>query len=334
MLLQRKALYNLIQLNLTRIESGELKMGDLEGWQVANYREKTTEELFAQLKGLGLPLTKEEFEAYGKTFEAPEEMVEIWAKERTPLEKDHIFLVLFELWRRFFPEKRTVSIFCDELDAQMIAHDLEKPSEITDLLIYLQQILDEHVDQGIEPQRAFQLVQMHCANDMESFLFDYILAEIEANNRLYAVELLDGFKRYMKDQIWFEYLEARTVILEDPEEGYDRLEAVIKKVHADTKLDLAEEMLFFLANSGNHSLFYTLAKKTLSMLTREEEFQEFLEACYAHYDYLELKKPALAIARIFHSRAKIPSDEPLARTDPALLELRSILDQKLHFAEE
>jgi len=334
MLLQRKALYNLIQLNLSRIESGELKVGNLKKWQIDNYREKSSEELFQQLTELGLPLEIENFENYAKNFEAPEEIVETIAKEREPLEKDQIFLLLFELWRRFFPEKRTISIFCDELDYQMMAYDLEKPSQITDVLVYLQQLLEEHVDRGLEPRNSFQLIQTYCANDIESFLFDFILNEIETNNFSYAVELLDGFKPFIKRTLWFDYLAARATILEDPEEGYELLERLINQVHADTNFDLVAEILFFLANSGNHSLFCALAKKAIPLLKHEEDFQEFLEACYAHYDYLELKQPAFAIAILFHSRSSIPIDAPLLQADPGLMEMRAILDQKLHFAEE
>jgi hypothetical protein len=334
MLLQKKALYNLIQLNLNRIEAGELKVGKLQQWQITNYREKTSEELFQELHQLGVNLGVENFEGYGKNFEAPEEIVEAFAKERTPLEKDQIFLILFELWRRFFPEKRTLSIFCDELDYQMVAYDLEKPSEIGDALVYLQQLFEESVDQGLEPTHALQLIQTYCANDIESFLFDYILNEIDANNHSYAVELLEGFKRFVKKQIWFDYLAARTAILDDPEEGYERLERVIDQTDEETSLDLMEEMLFFLANSGNHSLFYMLAKKTLSLLKLEGDFQEFLEACYAHYDYLELKQPAFAIALLFHARTSLSPGQPLLQSDPGLLEMQAILDQKLHFAEE
>lgn len=334
MFLQRKALYNLLLLNLKRIESGELKISDLQAWQTENYREITTEELFRQLHALGLHLQKEDFESYAKNFEAPEEMVETFAKEKVPLEQDHIFLILFELWRRFFPEKRTISIFCDELDTQMMAHDLNQPSEIQDALVYLQQLLEEHVDQGLAPKKAFQVIQMYCANDIESFLFDFILAEIDAGHQSYASELVDGFAKFVKDPLWFDYLAARIGILEDPEEGYEKLEKVIKSLNQETNLDLIEEMLYFLATTGNHSLFYQLAIKALSLLKLEEDFQEFLEACYAHYDFLELKSPALLIAQTFYDRAKIPPDQPLLQTDPDVLELRKILEQKVHLAIE
>lgn len=334
MLLQRKALYNLLQINLTQIESGDLKVGNLKKWQVDNYREKTSEELFRQLNSLGIALNVQNFEAYSKNFESPEEMVERSAKEREPLEQDEIFLILFELWRRFFPEKRTLSIFCDELDYQMVAYDLEKPSQIADTLADLQQLLEEYVDQKLEPRQAFQLIQMYCANDLESFLFDYILNEIESGNQSYATELLDGFKRFVKGTEWFDYLTARAELVSDPVEGFEHLERMVHQIHAETSLDLVEEILFFLANSGNHSLFYTLAKKTIPSLKCEKDFQEFLEACYAHYDYLELKQPSLAIAFLYHSRCNIPTETPLSPSDPGLMEMRAILDQKLHFAIE
>jgi hypothetical protein len=306
----------------------------LQHWQVANYREKSTEELFQQLHGLGVMIEQDKFETFCTDFEAPEEIVETVAQEKPPLEKDHLFLILFELWRRRFPEKRTISIFCDELDYQMTAYDLEKPNEMCDALNYLQQLLNEQVDQGVDPHLAFRLIQTYCANDIESFLFDFILNEIEEGNSKYAKELLDGFIGFVRGELWFAYLAARAEILEDPEEGYEQLEKMVDKIHAGVNLDLVEETLFFLANSGNHSLFYKLAKKTLPLLRTEGDFHDFLEACYAHYDYLELKQPSLAIALLFHSRNSLPKERPILPTDPGMSEMRSILEQKLHFAEE
>lgn len=333
MLLQKKALYNLLQLNLAQNE-GAYKCSSLHHWQIANYREMSSEELVKQLLMLGIALEAKDFEIFSKGFETPEELCEALTQERKPLEKDQIFLIIFELWRRLLPERRTISIFCDELDFQMMAYDLDRPNSISDTLAYLEQILEEHDDQGIEPTYALEMVQSFCANDIESFLFDYILNEVEAKNDRYATELLDGFKRFVKKRFAFNYLAARTQILIDPEEGYDLLEELIGQINENSSLELIEEMLFFLANSGNHSLFYLLAHKTLSLLKTEKDFQIFLEACYSHYDYLELKTPSLGIAFLYHSRKKIDKESLLSVSDPGLAEIRSILDQRLHFAEE
>ncbi len=337
MLFQKKALYNLICLNLDRIQSGELKVEKLEPWQAENYRELTIEQLFQRLNKYGISFDSAAFRTYAKPFEMPEEMAESLTDEREPLEQDQIFLIIFELWRRLLPEKRSLSIFCDELDYQMSLYDLGKGtsiSELQDALAYLQQILEEHVDQKIQPKQAFELKQSFCATDLESFLFDYILAELDAGNLSYATDLLEGFHRYFKEPVWFDYLNARADIERDPEEGYDRLEQVIRKGGKNISLDLVQEILFFLANTGNHSLFHLLATKFMPLLKREEDFKTFLEICYMHYEYLELQKPKEAITDLFYKRTNTPPEALLAESDPDALALRKILDQKLHFAIE
>lgn len=329
MLLQRKAVYNLIQLNVHKIFTGELRISDLEHWQLEDYRAYPTETLFHCLKTLDVKLDYGDFEKYANSFEDPEEMTDALTEGRSALEQDRIFLIVFELWRRILPEKRSLSIFCDELDYQMMCHDLEKPSQIQDSLIYLQKLLDEHVDQGLDPQKAFQSIQQYCANDIESFLFDYILQQIDLGNLSIASELLEGFSRYPRDTIWFDYLNARTATLEDPELGYIQLEKIITKITKKTRLDLVEEILFFLAASGSHTLFTKLAKKAVLFLEREEDFQEILEASYVHYDHLKLREQAFAIAEMFHQRAHIKPETPLSKEDSDLDKLRHILNQKL-----
>ncbi|MCC5832542.1 MAG: hypothetical protein JJU12_05820 [Chlamydiales bacterium] len=330
MFLQRKALYNLLQINLPRIESGELKIGDLEPWQTENYRQQPTDMLLNRLSKLGISFGNGDFTAYALSFEEPEELLDAIAKERDPLEQDQVFLLIFELWRRHFPEKRTLSIFCDELDYQMTQYDLEHECEIADTLEYLLQILEENVDKGLNPIDVLQTIQTYCANDIESFLFDYILAEIEEGNRDYASELLDSFLPYIRERIWFDYLRARIDYIDDPEVGCRLFEKLIGKIGEATNIDLVEEILYFLADSGNHTLFYDLAIKMFDLMKVEEDFREFLEICYIHYDHLDLKEPGLVLSEIFHRRKTLSSESPLDPEDPDLAALRAVLDQKLH----
>ncbi|MFZ0565731.1 MAG: hypothetical protein WAM28_06065 [Chlamydiales bacterium] len=337
MFLQKKALYNLIHLNLNRVHESELEFHSLEPWQIENYRQFPTEDLFLRLNRLGITLNQIEFENYGKNYEIPEEMAETLAQDREPLELDQIFLIVFELWRRLFPEKRSLSIFCDELDHQIMLYDLEEKLSSTplqDALAYLQQILDEQVDENIPPKEAFMEIQTYCATDLESFLFDYILTEIEMKNLTYASELLEGFYQYFIQPEWFNYLIARVEIEKSPEEGYEQLEKMISTLGKDINLTLLEEILYFLANSGNHTLFHALATKIMPLLTEEGDFREFIENCYAHYEYLELQQPAEAIAQIFFQRTHLPAEVPLNPQDPDLLALHTILNQKLSFSIE
>ncbi len=330
MSLQRKALYNLLQINLPKIESGELKIEDLQPWQTENYRQQSTTTLLDQLGTLGISFGNSDFTAYADTFEEPEEMLDAIANEREPLEQDQVFLLIFELWRRHFPEKRTLSIFCDELDYQMTQYDLGSECEIADTLEYLLQILEENVDKGLNAIDVFQTMQSYCANEIDSFLFDYILTQVEEANRDYASELLDGFYPYLKDTIWFDYLRARIQYIDDDEVGGMLFDKLIAKVGEATSIDLVEEILYFFADIGNHTLFYDLGMKMFDLMKVEEDFREFLEICYIHYDHLELKEPALALSEIFHRRKEIASDTPLDPSDPDLKKLHGVLDQKLH----
>ncbi len=320
----------MIQLNLNRIESGDLDMGKLQKWQTENYRDYPTEALFSRLSSLEIQISAQDFETLGKGLEDPEQMLEKLVKEEEPLAQDQVFLLIFELWRRIFPEKRTLSIFCDELDYQITQHDLGHSSEIQDSLAYLQQILDEQVDNGLKPKEAFQLTQVYCANDLESFLYDYTLSLVDQSDLGYASELLEGFSPYLPDSIWFAYLVARVKILDDLEEGYEKLEKVIKKITKDTGGSLVEEILYYLANTGNHYLFTLLAKKTLLYLEFETQLLEFIEICYLHFDYLELKEPSLTLAEMFYNRPKKDPKNPISQADPYMSQLRSLLSQKLH----
>lgn len=328
--LHKKAQYNLLQINLPRIESGELNVADLEPWQTENYREHSTDTLLARLNELGISFDQTDFTHYAEEFEEPEELANSVAKERPTLEQDHAFLLIFELWRREFPEKRTLSIFCDELDFQMTQYDLGHDNEVGDMLAYLLQILEENVDKGLNPQETLQTIQTYCANEIESFLFDYTLAQLEEGEIDYAADLLDGFYPYINDSLWFAYLHARVAYADAPASGCERLEAIITEIDETTSIDLVEEMLYFLADSGNHTLFHDLAQKMFPLMQTEGDLKEFLEICYLHYDHLELPDPGIALSKIFHNRKAIAPETPLDENDPDLAKVQAILDQKLH----
>lgn len=337
MLLHKKAFYNLLRLNQHKIESGMINITDLEPWQVENYRKIPTDELLERLRVLGKPMNSEEFIAQADQYESPEELVEKIAKEKDPFDQDRLFLIFFELWRRLLPEKRVMSIFCDELDFQ-ISYFLEKKdpsySSLQDALTYLQEIIEDNKDQGVEKKEAFQIIQMFCAHNLETFFYDYILSLILADEKQYAAELLESFKQCFQHTFWFEYLAARLAILEDPEDGYKQLERLINKMKREPHLDLALDILYFLGESGNQSLFHDLAIKTLPLLKIEADFQELMDACFIHYNHLELKQQGDAIAEILNKRQDLPIDMPIQPSDGDVKALRRILDQRLQLASD
>lgn len=334
-MLHKKAFYNLLKLNAKRIESGELKIADIEPWQTANYRDFSLNELFSSLKDLGLELL--DFERQAERYDSPEEMIKQIAKEKEPLEQDRLFLLIFELWRRLLPEKRALSIFCDELDYQIslfIQGQTHSFETLQDTLAYLQQIIAEHADKGFSPKRTFLSLQTFCAYNLESFLFDYILNQIETDNQKYASELLEGFKGCFQRPLWFDYLMARAEILDDLEEGYSKLETVIAKVNKEKSLELSLEILYFLAESGNPTLFHDLAIKIFPLLQTEEDFREFSEICFIHYEHLDYRQAMESIAEIAYKRRHILPMTPLPDSEADLQELRRVLTKRFQLASE
>ena len=327
MFLQRKALYNLIQLQITCIQADEdLDATKLEPWQTVNYREHSTECLVGELHSLNLKFDIGDLELYAKEFDAPEELAEHLAEELSPLESDRLFLVIFELWRRLFPEKQSLSLFCDELDYQIILYDAgqsDSPTDIQNAIAHLQLILDDNVDAGVKPAKAFEQIQTYCANGLEDFLYDYIFDQIEEGDEAYARDLLDGFYRYVSEPCWFDYLIALTEMSQNPQGGYSKLETIVIGTRKQN-LELNLEILAFLANNGTHNLFVTIANKTLPNLDTEENFLEILSICHAHYSYLNHEELVQKMETFLQQRQSQEPDRPLSSEDPDLMALQKI----------
>lgn len=331
MFLQRKALYNLIQLKVVQLEEKEIQETQLEPWQIQNHRLFSTEELFRMLHEVSIPFDMGDFEAYAKNYDTPEEMAEVLTKEMESIDADRTYLIIFEIWRRLFPERQSLTLFCDELDFQIVRYEKEEdysPEELQDTVAYLQNILDKNVDAGATPEQAFHLIQTCCANDLEGFLYTYIFELVEEDNDSYASELLDGFYRYVANKSWFDYLKIRVEIIKDPEEGYDHLEKLILWIQEHPDIELCFEILAFLAKGGNHTLFSLLTNTMVNFLKCEEDFQDFSRMCLNHYDYLELKEPAQGIQYLLDERSSKTKEMLLSPADPDLLELKRILKRE------
>ncbi len=310
MFLHKKALYNLIQFNLQEPEA------PLKPWQQLDFRQLGTEILFQNLNQICSAVdSPKHFEEIANTFESPEEMSEAFVKKAKPKEPDHFFLIIFELWRRLLPEKRTVSTFCDELDCQIMRHEnAEECQQMQDTLEYFKQILDDNTDAGNNPLDVFNTLQSFCCNNLEAFLYDYILEQIDEGEIDYAGELLEDFYPYVPDPTWFDYLVARLEMVVELEVGFKRLESVIKKI---TDVDLAIEVLSYLSQIKNPH-FEPLAKRTLKLLKAEEDFIEFLSCCAHYYESQEIQD-------LLETREEKACGTPLDLKDPDFIAIKKII---------
>jgi len=323
--MERRVLYHLLRKNCLDKPSASA-----EPWQIQNYRAMSYDTLLHDLDKLGIPLDRTSFNALADQFDSPEDLTNDLLKgsDLSQEKQDHVYLLIFELWRHFVPEKLSLSIFCDELDHMIDLYDKgEGGSEegLQDAVATLAVILDENTDRGIEPHEAFNAINASCANDIESFLYNFIAEQIDIKNVPYASELLDDFDAYVADKKWFDLLKGRLMYLTEESEVNVLMRDLVKKTIAQQDLEFNLEVLSALTEGGEQSVFVTVARQTLLLLKTEEEFQDFLMTCIEYFHFLDHDSKELAIQKILEQRINIPLDQAWNPQLPPAEELKGIL---------
>ncbi len=304
MQIERRALYNSLRMNWH--SDPKIKV---EPWQVEDYRSLSFDILFSRLKEKKISFDRNTFIESALNFDSPEDFIDHLLDDSSlnAEEQDQIYLVMFELWRRLVPEKQSLSVFCDELDHQIFAYDqgnLDQDESIQDVLANLQVILDENADQGSPPSDLFDGVCQACANDIESFLYDFISEQIDLKNYDYASELIEGFSQYIHEVKWFEFLQVRLLSFTDEAACKILSRHLVKNCTSQNDLEYDFEVLSFLAQGGDPRDFLEVFKSAIKRLKIEEDFQDMLSICIDYFHYLDNEEKELAVKKIGENRLK------------------------------
>jgi len=323
--INRRALYNSLRMNWILEPTIEV-----EAWQVEDYRAMPLDALFERLEDRNIRLDKNSFVAFADTLDTPEELADaLFSEIPDDMELyDRVYLVVFELWRRLLPEKPCLSIFCDELDHQMYLYDRNQTASmesIEDALANLQVILDENTDDGADPFEAFECINSGCANDLESFLYDFISEQIDNNNESYAVELIEAFGIYVQDIKWFEFLRARVISSTDPDEANQIVKLLVNNKSIGPDLEFYLEILTFLVAYGDKETFDSLVKKSVPLLQIEEDFQALILICADFYHRLDRENVEKALQALLKDRSKRDLNSPIDLKDIHFSEFFKIL---------
>lgn len=316
--MNRHALYSSLRMNWIIDPSIEV-----EPWQIEDYRSLPIDEIFERLEEKNIHLDKQTFLVFAESVDSPEDLSDGLLKdlEYDSATQDQVYLLVFELWRRLLPEKPSLSIFCDELDQQIHLYDsgqAKNSESIQDILANLQVILNEHSDEGADPIEAFKYIEEGCANNIESFLYDYIAEQIDNGNELYAAELLDGFSVYMKDSKWFDFLRARVLSSKDPQESNQMIQRLISKTAKEPDLEYNLELLSFLVSVGEKETFDRLVKISLPLIKLEEDFQDLVAISADFFHRLDHETVENTLQNILNLRAKTPLYRQFDPKDPQL----------------
>lgn len=301
-MLQTKALYNLLRLNAA--EDSSVKA---DPWALEDFRALSLEELFSRLENYKVQLNKSAFHQFADSCDTPEELADLLLPDEVSEKKrDPFYLIIFELWRRLLPEKQSLSIFCDELDHRIALYDqghLESDELIQDALANLLEVLDENADSGADPEDIFTAICDYCAHDLESFLYDYIADLLDSGNSLYASELIEGFSPYVTEPLWFDFLRVRLLAFTDI--GDANL-AMHRLLEGELELPLLLEMIRFLSANGEHELFSLAVKKALPLIASHEEWTDVMAMVADYYRRLDEDNMEQTIQRIIDKRKAGP----------------------------
>jgi hypothetical protein len=320
---ERRALYNLLRMNW--LNDPQLPV---ETWQVEDYRLLNSTQLFERLKLLSVDLDRVSLVAYADQCESPEELTDYLLGDReinVDLE-DRMFLLIFELWRRFMSEKPSVSILCDELDYQIYLYDngqLNEEDKLQKALHNFLLILNENVDEGVDPKEALALISNFCANDVETFLYDYIAEQIEQENESYAHELLDGFNPYLIGNKWFDLL--RTRLAGHSKSANKYLSQITEEYVEEQDLEFNLELLSSMVEIGSPLLFREVVKHTLPLLSTEEDLQDLLTISIDYFHRLDNEKQEHLLQDLLKKRSQIALTQSIHSKDADLTLIQQIL---------
>ena len=313
--------------NLLRMQEAETSIV-VKPWQALDYRGVKENELFHSLEKLDVFLTPKTYKSYAQTCSSPEELAQIILGEEDDAERrEKVYLLLFEMWRRFCKDEQSLSIFCDELDYQIDQHDrgVENDEILQELLTELENILDQTADHGEDPQKVFELVAALIAHNIESFIYTFASEQVDKGNDVYASELVDGFYEYFEDKMWLDFLKVRFVAMADPKEAIVMLELLLEKIQEVPDLDLCFEILYYLIYQEDVPLFYTVLKKTEALLEKEEDFQDLLEIVVEYLSTLDKEVEEDKVRLLLKKRMHLEKEKAFDLKDSDMQELNKVL---------
>lgn len=305
----------------------------MKKWQVRDLRAVSLDQLYEMLEEVDLPLDQEGFLLHAQEVGSPEELAELLSDEECdPEVDDQRYLILFELWRRLLPEQQSLSIFCDLLDHEIALYDqeeLESAVRMQGLLADLQEVLDENVDEGNDPQTVMEMLSRHCANDVESFLYDFIAGQLDESNVAYASELIEGFYPYLSDQRWFDLLNVRVALLADPVRVDSLVRQAVSGAKESLDLGLTLELVDVVGRCSIPPLFIQVVRLVIPLLQEESDFIDLLEICADYFNRLDQSDREEEVLALLSERQGKREDAPWKAADADAQRLLQILERSL-----
>ncbi len=226
-----RSIYNLLRSSAQ--EESEFKENP---WCLWDYRSFSELQLFSMIADLKISLSKEHFMLYAESCDTPEELLEcLWVNESDVDGQERAYLIFFELWRRLFSHKRSLSIFFDELDFLIASFDEGLSLEEENMRKVLSE-LEDILHQGEATDEFLSSIFSYAAHDVESFLYDYISELLDEGNESLASLFITAFKKNVIKKRWFAFLQIRLLALSDLEELQSSIHRIVEDAEEEGDL--------------------------------------------------------------------------------------------------
>jgi len=320
-----KAFYNLIKINALEDPSFTAKP-----WQKEDLETIETIDLLNRINSLGYSFDEESLKNIIEESDSPEDLAIILYHDDDIDVEEKVYLLIFELWRRLCPEKETLSIFCDRLDHLMLAYDqetLDDDEPLVDALKELENIFDGSVDSGIASADVLNSISPYMAHDVETFLCDFILDQIDSENLTYASELIDGFCPYIKDKLWFDFLRLNLLFTQDSQEASLMADRLIDDLREHPDLELLFALLRSLVHVSETETFLQAFVLACHQIHVESEFRELLDIALDYFSALDMEEEEGTLDALLKGRTA-PLDAPFDPHDPDFETLNDLFLRK------
>lgn len=255
-----------------------------ESWESKDYRKIPLETLWNELSSLSLYFNSESFTAFCAPLDSPEELIQILMPEEGE-EKNKVYLLIFELWRRLLPAKESVSIFADQLDRKIAAY--EKYKDDLELLSALNQVVDILESNTITddpPEAIFERLCLYVAHDLESVIYTYIDSGLTDDSHLDSrLLLIDHFMPYVKDKSRLQFLRLKSMPVDFSYEREKLAEHIISSLQEKINIPLSIDLLFYFIEKRDKELFSEFFSFLISSVAEEKILVKLLDVLMEYH---------------------------------------------------
>lgn len=334
--LETKALYNSL-----RMMGRRMKLSPQDSWKVADWRGRESTALFNELKEMGVVLDPPLFYQWAAHCETPEDLFDFlfmeegeesaeWEEER----KDHLYLLLFELWRRLVPEKRSLSLVADEIDHVLFAFDSGKEmvdEEMENALEEWVRLLNRlHDEEGLSAKEALHAIEPHFAHSVPDCIIDFLLDVSERGESERYGPLFEKVRPFLTlEPLWAKIVELRFCLREDMTLVNKKLGDLV--AHVLTTPDVECEVIFALCDISlkleRGELFLRLLERVAPCLQEQEDVEVVVHLLA---DFLE-ERPLPALKASLESLKKDMKTQKLSLLKEKLAALIAAMKKAASF---